>query len=70
MKQWRVTYTDKNESRYATSTTVQAETIRGAVSRFERDNFTVVTDRFMGKADTHRGTAYSPTRTYHVEQIL
>jgi len=69
MKRWIVTFTDKDECRYASSHVCQAESIRGAVAQFEKDNFSVVTERFKGKADTHRGRAYSETRNYLVEQL-
>ena len=42
MKRWIVTYTDKDESRYASSHVCQAESIRGAVAQFEKGNFSVV----------------------------
>ena len=69
MKRWIVTFTDKDECRYASSHVCQAESIRGAVAQFEKGNFSVVTERFKGKADTHRGWAYSETRNYLVEQL-
>ena len=69
MKTWRVTYTDKNERRYASSHVCRAESIRGAVAQFERGPFSVVTNRFKGTTDTHRGWAYSDTRNYMVEQV-
>lgn len=66
---WRVTYTDKNEERYASSHVVEADSARSAVSRFEHGEFSCVHDRFRGVPDQHRATAYSKTRNYYVERV-
>lgn len=68
MKTWRVTYTDKDEAKYASSMLCQAETMQDAVMQFEADAI-VVSERFNGIADQHRCRAYSPTRNYYVEQV-
>ena len=66
---WRVTYTDKNEERYASSHVVETDSARSAVARFECDEFSCVHDRFRGVPDQHRATAYSKTRNYYVERV-